>query len=72
MSECTKATQCTRCIHRGVCSFTEDFLTAQQAVDNLDVTLKDKLGRVRSIYLRNIEWIKAVDLECMYFMAQQS
>lgn len=58
-----KETQCTHCIHREVCSKKEDFLKAQEAVDNTFIGLGDKGG----IYLRDIIWIHPVDLSCAHF-----
>lgn len=58
-----KETLCTNCDHREVCSLTKEFLAAQQAVDNLTVSLGDRTMKD----LRDFSWIKAVSLECVHF-----
>lgn len=63
-----KETCCTRCAHREVCQYKEEFLAAQNAVDEVSVHLpvKDE-HTVKSILLRNISWIEPTELRCKYF-----
>lgn len=62
---CVKETLCTSCVHREVCSKKEEYLTAQTAVDDILVGLGDK----GVIHLRDIKWIRPVQLQCTYYMS---
>lgn len=62
---CVKETLCTSCVHLPVCSKKEEYLAAQTAVDKVFVGTGDKQG----IYLRDIKWIKPVQLQCNYYMS---
>ncbi len=59
-----RETRCTRCEHRKVCSFKEQFLNAQKAVDEVTVHTGDKSSK----YLRDFDWIKRVELECVHYI----
>ena len=59
-----KETQCTRCIHREVCSFKKDFLLAQEVVDNTVYKL-DIDGN--GVYIGDIPFIYPVELKCKYY-----
>lgn len=64
-----KETCCTKCAHKDVCQFKEEYLAAQTAVDNVSVNLPAKDERVnRCIDLRNIPWIEPVELKCKHFI----
>lgn len=63
-----KETQCTRCAHREVCSLKINFLAAQEAVDNTTVYLDSEDGRGRMIKLRDMPFIKPVELQCKHYM----
>lgn len=58
-----KETLCTRCSHGLVCGLKEQYLNAQMAVDRVEVSLDDR----SVIDLRNIKWIKPVELTCIHF-----
>ncbi len=60
-------TQCTHCGHLQVCSFKEQFLKAQKAVNEVTVGVGDRGIK----YLRDFDWIKRVKLECKYFVAKR-
>ena len=63
-----KETCCTRCSHRDVCQYKEEYLAAQHAVDEVGVHLPTKDdSSVRSIRLRDIPWIEPVELKCRHF-----
>lgn len=65
----SRETMCARCAHLQVCMNKEQFLTAQQAVDDLEVifgTTKD--NAVAMIKLRSIPWIKPTNLVCNNFL----
>lgn len=58
-----KETQCTNCNHLQVCSFKEQFLAAQKAVDEVTIDT----GGHSFINLHDISWIRPVSLKCSYF-----
>ena len=62
MSGCNE-TACTKCSHREVCKFKEEFLKAQTAVNDVTVYL----GENRMVKLRDIAYIPTVDLRCNYY-----
>lgn len=62
-----KETLCSQCDHLQVCSLKKDFIAAQQAVDNVCVSLGDRTMKD----LRNFDWIKPVALECVHFDKRQ-
>lgn len=63
-----KETCCTRCSHRDVCQYKEEYLAAQHAVDEVSVHLPTKDDNsVQSIRLRDIPWIEPVELKCRHF-----
>lgn len=65
-----KETCCTKCAHKDVCQFKEEYLAAQAAVDNVSVNLPTKDERAnRYINLRNIPWIESVELKCKHFIS---
>lgn len=64
-----KETCCTKCAHKDVCQFKEEYLAAQTAVDNVSVNLPAKDERTnRYINLHNIPWIEPVELKCKHFI----
>ena len=67
MSECCKETMCTTCIHQDICSVKEKFLDAQKAVDGLVVYDKLPDGKLGQVKLRDIGFIKPVELECVHY-----
>lgn len=60
-----KETLCTSCVHCEVCSKKGEYLEAQSAVDNTQVYLEER----SSYYLRDIKWIRPVQLQCTYYMS---
>lgn len=63
-----KETRCTNCEHQKVCSFKEQFMNAQEAVDRVSVCIGEKSIK----YLRDFDWIKKVELECVHFIPTKS
>ena len=72
MSECCKETMCTTCIHQDICSVKEKFLDAQKAVDGLIVYNKRPDGKLGEVKLRDIGFIKPVELECIHYVYKGS
>lgn len=62
-----KETLCSHCGHLQVCSLKKEFIAAQQAVDNVCVSLGDRAMKD----LRDFDCIKPVKLECIHFAAKQ-
>ena len=63
-----KETCCTRCSHKDVCQYKEEYLAAQHAVDEVSVHLPTKdENSARLIRLRDISWIEPVELKCRHF-----
>ena len=62
MIGCTE-TLCASCDHRDVCKLRDEFLKAQQTVDDVTVSLGDhKLKR-----LRDFDYINPVNLQCKHW-----
>lgn len=60
-----KETLCTSCVHREICSKKEEYLAAQTAVDEVFVKKNEMIGD----YLRNMTWIRPVQLQCTHYMS---
>lgn len=65
-----KETACTRCKHLHVCKFKDEFLDAQNAVDNVIMSGKqiDETGKEQFYerYLSSIDYIEPVKLKCKH------
>ena len=72
MSECCKETMCTTCVHQDVCSLKGKFLDAQKAVDGLVVYDYLPTGLLGQVKLRDIGFIKPVELECIHYVYKGS
>ena len=72
MPECYKETMCTTCIHQDICSVKEKFLDAQKAVDGLVVYDKLPDGKLGQVNLRDIGFIKPVELACIHYIYKGS
>ena len=65
-------TMCTTCIHQDVCSLKGKFLDAQKAVDGLVVYDELPTGLLGQVKLRDIGFIKSVELECVHYVCKGS
>lgn len=65
-------TMCTTCMHQDVCSLKEKFLDAQKAVNGLVVYDKLPDGKLGQIKLRDIGFIKPVELACIHYVYKGS
>ena len=72
MSESCKETMCTTCIHQDICSVKKKFLDAQKAVNGLVVYDKLPDGKLGQVKLRDIGFIKPVELACIHYMYKGS
>lgn len=66
---CVKEALCASCVHCEVCSKKEEYMAAQTAVDNLCFGATDTST---GVYLRNIPWIRQVQLQCTYHMTKST
>lgn len=64
MYNSSKETQCSYCDHLKVCSYKEQFLAAQKAVDDVRVQVGDSVAKTP---LSNFDWIRQVKLECKHY-----
>ena len=65
-------TMCTTCIHQDICSLKGKFLDAQKAVDGLVVYDELPTGLLGQVKLRDIGFIKPVELECVHYVYKGS
>ena len=65
-------TMCTTCTHQDVCSLKGKFLDAQKAVDGLVVYDELPTGLLGQVKLRDIGFIKPVELECVHYVYKGS
>ena len=63
---------CTTCMHQDVCSLKGKFLDAQKAVDGLIVYDELPTGLLGQVKLRDIGFIKPVELECIHYVYKGS
>lgn len=74
MSTC-KVICCTSCVHRNVCSLKSQFLEAQRAIDDCAIQKSEPIGdgayEVSMTYIRNIDFIKPVTLECAHYIKKE-
>ena len=64
-----KKTQCTYCSHREVCSLKEEFLEAQDAINETVLHREQKdNGTISMIHIRDIKYIEPVELCCKHYM----
>ena len=68
MTECCKETMCATCIHQHICSLKGKFLDAQKAVDGLVVYDELPDGKLGQVKLRDIGFIKPVELACIHYV----
>ena len=63
---------CTRCSHREVCIFKDEFLRALEAVNEVrvDRPTKEK-NAISFIKICDIPWIKPVELICEHYREKQ-
>lgn len=63
-----KETQCACCSHREVCSLKQEFLAAQEAIDEAVLHRERKdYGPVSMIRIRDIKYIEPVELRCKHY-----
>lgn len=63
----SKETCCTNCSHQPVCSFKDDFMKAQKAVDGISVTLGETEKGIEMKDLCKFDFILPIILQCKYY-----
>lgn len=63
-----KETECTHCTHKEVCFYKQDFLEAQEAVDETYVSKPCSDGKTAEmIRIKDLKFIKPVLLHCVHY-----
>lgn len=66
ISERRKETLCTRCAHREVCAYKQDFLDIIKAVENAAVTRDTPDGKITSKKVIHYDFISEISVGCKY------
>ena len=66
MSEGVKETLCTRCAHREVCIYKQDFLDIIKAVENASVVRDTPDGKITSKKVIYYDFISEISVGCKY------
>ena len=67
MADCVKETLCTRCVHRGVCRYTEDYLEVLKAVESITVDKKCSDGKKCLLTpIHSLEFIAGISVNCKF------
>lgn len=61
-----KETLCTRCAHREVCAYKQDFLDIIKAVENAAVTRDTPDGKITSKKVIHYDFISEISVGCKY------
>ena len=67
MSEGVKETLCTRCAHREVCAYKQDFLDIVKAVENASVIRDTPDGKIASKKVIYYDFISEITINCKYY-----
>lgn len=62
-----KQTLCTRCAHREVCIYKQDFLDIIKAVENAAVTRDTPDGKITSKKVIHYDFIREISVGCKYY-----
>lgn len=66
MFEEVKETLCTRCAHREVCTYKQDYLDILKAVENATVTRDTPDGEITSKKVIHYDFISEISVKCKY------
>lgn len=61
-----KETLCTRCAHREVCTYKQDYLDILKAVENATVTRDTHDGKITSKKVIHYDFISGISVGCKY------
>lgn len=62
-----KEPQCTRCVHRDVCSYKKDYLDILGAVENTSVLDETEDGNILSKKVTDYDFISGISVGCRYY-----
>ena len=66
MSDCVKETLCTRCEHRNVCKYKEDYLKVVESIYNANVCFENEDGKHCMKKVTNYDFIGEIKVPCKY------
>lgn len=61
-----KETLCTRCAHREVCTYKQDYLDILKAVENAAITRDTPDGKITSKKVIHYDFISGISVGCKY------
>lgn len=67
MSERVKETLCTRCAHREVCTYKQDFLDIVKAIENASIVRDTPDGKITSKKITDYDFISEITINCKYY-----
>lgn len=62
-----KETLCTRCIHREVCTYKQDFLDIIEVVENASVTRDTPDGEITSKKVIHYDFVSEISIGCKHY-----
>lgn len=69
MPEAVKETLCTRCIHREVCVYKQDFLDIIKAVEQAPMVRGTPDGKIKSKKITDYNFISEISIGCKYYQS---
>lgn len=60
-------TFCNKCSHFGVCTYKDDYLKLRTTIDELVIDVANKDSTVKKICVRDIPFIKPINLVCKFY-----
>lgn len=67
MIDCVKETLCTKCEHRNVCKYKEDYLKVVESVYNAIVCFEADNGKHGMKKVTNYDFIGEIKIPCKYY-----
>lgn len=67
MNNVVNETICTRCIHRKVCAYKDDCLSAIEAVSKTTVNKQLPDGTVKITPIKNFDFVEDISITCRYY-----
>lgn len=67
MEDCVKETLCTRCEHRNVCKYMQDYLKVVESVYNANVCFENEDGKHCMKKVTNYDFIGEIKIPCKYY-----
>ena len=67
MSDCVKETLCTRCEHRNICKYKQDYLKIIESVNNARVYYEADEGKENIKKVIDYDFIGEIKVPCKYY-----